>query len=155
MLNTAILIPPLILAIVYPKVGAIAGILGAVGAFLCIYSLPTITYLAQKKTEIDNPALMRALRINDFSMSPPKARRKRESLYDAEALDKDIKAGAPRKPSEMDFEMKDGSNDAPAILHGKSPNGNNEQQRHTKQVEGESKRKREFVFAFIVGIFII
>jgi|TARA_B110001450_G_C17504895_1_gene433948 hypothetical protein len=103
-LNTAILIPPLILAITYPHVGSIAGILGAVGAFLCIYSLPTITYLAQKKTEIDNPALMRALRINDFSMSPPKARSKRESLYNAEALDSDIKGGIPRKPS-VGYEM--------------------------------------------------
>tara|TARA_B110000285_G_C14802589_1_gene458204 strand:- start:426 stop:611 length:186 start_codon:yes stop_codon:yes gene_type:complete len=46
MMNAGILIPPLILAITYPKVGAIAGILGAIGAFLCIYSLPTITYLA-------------------------------------------------------------------------------------------------------------
>jgi hypothetical protein len=141
------------LAITYPQVGAIASILGALGAFLCIYSLPTITYLAQKKTEIDNPALMRALRINDFSMSPPKSRAKRESLYDAESLDKDIKGGDARKP--QDFVMKDGSSDPPAILQGKSPNGNNEQQRHVKEAEGESKRKREFVFAVMAGIFII
>jgi len=106
-LNTVILIPPLILAITFPHVGAIAGILGAVGAFLCIYSLPTITYLAQKKTEINNPALMRALRINDFSMSPPKARSKRESLYNAEGLDKDIKGGAASKPQE--YVMAEGS----------------------------------------------
>ena len=121
-MNTAILIPPLIFAITFPKVGAIAGILGAVGAFLCIYSLPTITYLAQKKTEIDNPALMRALRINDFSMSPPRPRSKRESLYNADDLDKDIKGGAARKPSE--YVMKEGND--PPILSGKSPNGNNE-----------------------------
>lgn len=125
-MNTAILIPPLIIAITYPHVGSIAGILGAVGAFLCIYSLPTITYLAQKKTEIDNPALMRALRINDFSMSPPRPRSKRESLYDAEALDKDIKGGNAKKP--QDFVMKE-SSEAPAILHGKSPNGNIEHQK--------------------------
>lgn len=46
MLNSAILIGPFILAVVYPHVGSVAGILGAVGAFLCIYSLPTITFLA-------------------------------------------------------------------------------------------------------------
>ena len=121
-LNTAILIPPLIVAITYPHVGAIAGILGAVGAFLCIYSLPTITYLAQKKAEIDNPALIRALRINDFSMSPPRPKSKRESLYNADSLDKDIKDGAVSKPGE--YVMKEGND--PPILHGKSPNGNNE-----------------------------
>ena len=120
MLNTAILIPPLILAITYPEVGSIAGILGAVGAFLCIYSLPTVTFLAQKKTEIDNPALMRALRINDFSLSPPKLRQKRESLYEDKDLDLDIRSGAPAKPQV-----------APAILDGKSPSGNTEHQKHT------------------------
>lgn len=75
--------------------------LGALGAFLCIYSLPTITYLAQKKTEIDNPALMRALRINDFSMSPPRPRKYRESLHNAEGLEADIKTGKASKPSEF------------------------------------------------------
>lgn len=58
MLNFGILIGPFILAVVYPHVGSIAGILGAVGAFVCIYTLPTLTFLAQKKTEIDNPELM-------------------------------------------------------------------------------------------------
>jgi hypothetical protein len=64
--------------------------------------------LAQKKTEIDNPALMRALRINDFSMSPPRPRKFRESLHNAEALDADIKNGAARKPSSSDFVMNTG-----------------------------------------------
>lgn len=62
---------------------------------------------------------MRALRINDFSMSPPKLRQKRESLYDAKDLDPDIKLGTQGKPE-----------DAPAILHGKSQSGNNEHQKH-------------------------
>ena len=58
---------------------------------------------------------MRAMRINDFSMSPPKARAKRESLYEA-----------PKGNDE--YVMKTGreSDKAPAILDGKSPNGNNE-----------------------------
>ena len=61
-----------------------------------------MTYLAQKKTEIDNPELMQALRTNNFTMSPPKPRKKRESLYTAENLDPDIVSGnvkMPRKPS--------------------------------------------------------
>ena len=45
-LNTLILTGPLILAITYPKVGKLAGILGAIGALLCIYILPTVTYIA-------------------------------------------------------------------------------------------------------------
>ena len=108
MLNFGILVGPFILAVVYPHVGSIAGILGAVGAFVCIYTLPTLTFLAQKKTEIDNPELMQALRTNNFTMSPPKPRKKRESLYTAENLDPDIVSGnvkMPRKPSAQ-FEMK-------------------------------------------------
>ena len=108
MLNFGILIGPFILAVVYPHVGSIAGILGAVGAFVCIYTLPTLTFLAQKKTEIDNPELMQALRTNNYTMSPPKPKRKRESLYTNENLDPDIVGGnakMPRKNSE--FEIKE------------------------------------------------
>lgn len=93
MLNFGILIGPFILAVVYPHVGAIASILGAIGAFVCIYTLPTLTFLAQKKTEIDNPELMQALRTNNFTMSPPKPKRKRISLWDTDEFDKDIKDG--------------------------------------------------------------
>jgi hypothetical protein len=92
-LNFSILIGPFVLAVTYPHVGSIAGILGALGAFICIYSLPVFTFVAQKKTEIDNPELMQALRTNNFTMSPPKPRRKRESLYTAENLDSDIRDG--------------------------------------------------------------
>lgn len=46
LLNTLILIMPLILSITYPEVGKVAGILGAVGGLLCIYLLPTVTYIA-------------------------------------------------------------------------------------------------------------
>lgn len=44
-MNGAILIIPLILAIGYPQVGKIAGLLGAVGGCLVIYILPTVTFL--------------------------------------------------------------------------------------------------------------
>lgn len=36
---------------------------------------------------------MRALRINDFTLSPPKLKKRRESLIDAELLDKEIAEG--------------------------------------------------------------
>jgi hypothetical protein len=49
---------------------------------------------------------MRALRINDFSMSPPKARKVRESLHNADSVASDIKNGSARKPS--DFVMNSG-----------------------------------------------
>jgi sodium-coupled neutral amino acid transporter 9 len=77
-LNSAILIPPMALAIFYPQVGKVAGILGAVGGLLCIYFLPTFTYLAQKRQEINNPALVEALRTNQFTLSPPKAQHRRK-----------------------------------------------------------------------------
>ena len=46
-LNFIILIFPLIIAILYPKAGSLAGTLGAIGGLLCIYILPTVTYLSQ------------------------------------------------------------------------------------------------------------
>ena len=76
MLNTLILIGPGILAVVYPEVGKLAGLLGAVGGCLCIYILPVVTFLAQKRTEINNPDLIKAIRKNTFSIkqqSPDKS----------------------------------------------------------------------------------
>jgi len=49
-MNFCILIGPAVLAIVYPEVAKLAGILGAFGAFLVIYCLPTFTILKHKKT---------------------------------------------------------------------------------------------------------
>jgi len=62
MLNLIILILPVILAIVYPHIGPLAGVLGSIGGFLCIYGLPVITFLSQKWMEVKHPALMEALR---------------------------------------------------------------------------------------------
>jgi len=71
MLNTLILIGPGVLAVVYPEVGHLAGLLGAVGGCLCIYILPVATFLAQKRTEIRNPELIKAIRKNTFQMVNP------------------------------------------------------------------------------------
>jgi hypothetical protein len=35
-----------------------------------IYLLPTITFLAQKRTEINNPDLVKALRKNTYTIKP-------------------------------------------------------------------------------------
>ena len=63
-LNFGILILPLFLAIFVPKIGPLAAVLGSLGGFLCIYGLPTITFISQKYMEVKHPALMEALRKN-------------------------------------------------------------------------------------------
>jgi nitrate/nitrite transporter NarK len=91
-LNTLILIGPCVLAIVYPNVGQLAGILGAIGALLGIYVVPTVTYIAQKKTEVLNPVLLRALRLNDFQLVQPNDD-KEISLSPKIAVRREIKVG--------------------------------------------------------------
>lgn len=51
-MNLIIITGPFLIAILYPKVGALAGILGSFSGCACIYILPTITYLKSKHTEI-------------------------------------------------------------------------------------------------------
>jgi hypothetical protein len=60
--NTGILAIPFILAIVYPKVGSLAGILGSVCSLGCIYVLPTITNLKVSYLEIQHPVLAEAIK---------------------------------------------------------------------------------------------
>jgi hypothetical protein len=59
---------PFLLAIFYPEVGKLAGILGSLSALACIYVLPTITYLKSKYTEIKHPMLAEALDKNEFDI---------------------------------------------------------------------------------------
>lgn len=80
MLNVLILIPPGLLAVFYPQVGILAGILGSLGGLLCIYIMPTVTFLAQKKTEINHPHLVAALRENNFVLSPPDSPEKHRQM---------------------------------------------------------------------------
>ena len=56
------------LAIFYPEVGKLAGMLGSISALACIYVLPTITYLKSKHTEIKHPMLADALDKNEFDI---------------------------------------------------------------------------------------
>jgi hypothetical protein len=83
MLNVFILIPPGLLAVLYPEVGILAGMLGSLGGLLCIYIMPTVTFLAQKKTEINHPQLVAALRENNFVLSPPGSPKARQMAEDA------------------------------------------------------------------------
>ena len=64
------MVGPAVLGIVYPQVGKLAGVLGAFGAFLVIYILPTVTMLKHKRTMIHNPALVEALREGNFILQP-------------------------------------------------------------------------------------
>jgi hypothetical protein len=45
--NFSILIGPVIIALLYPHVGKLAGLMGAFGGLFTIYILPTLTYLKQ------------------------------------------------------------------------------------------------------------
>ena len=56
-MNLMILVPPFILAIVYPNVAEIAGIMGAFASLLVVYFLPVFTYLKFKSTSVYNPEL--------------------------------------------------------------------------------------------------
>lgn len=48
LMNLGILTPPFILAIVYPNVAKIAGIMGAFASLLVVYFLPVFAYLKFK-----------------------------------------------------------------------------------------------------------
>lgn len=58
LINSCILLAPVILAIFYPQVAKLAALLGAVGGTLAIYIVPTITYVAQSHMAIKNPRLV-------------------------------------------------------------------------------------------------
>ena len=47
-MNVAIITGPFILAVVYPNVAEIAGIMGAFASLLVVYFLPVFTYLKFK-----------------------------------------------------------------------------------------------------------
>lgn len=69
--NVLILIAPFLLAIFYPQVGKLAGILGSFSALGCIYVMPTITYLKSLYTQVKNPLLAEAIRMNRFTYKSP------------------------------------------------------------------------------------
>ena len=73
LMNFAILILPYILAIVYPNVADIAGIMGALASLLVVYLLPVFTYLKYKHTAIYNPELATMVQratVSKITVSP-------------------------------------------------------------------------------------
>ena len=73
LMNFAILILPYILAIVYPNVADIAGIMGALASLLVVYLLPVFTYLKYKHTAIYNPELAKMVQratVSKITVSP-------------------------------------------------------------------------------------
>lgn len=132
MLNVLILIPPGLLAIFYPQVGVLAGILGSLGGLLCIYIMPTVTFLAQKKTEINHPHLVAALRENNFVLSPPGSPRSRGM---SEEAPKTPKIGI--RPSPQFDDVSDQEN----VLQMRN--------------DSHNARKTKFTLAVIVGVTII
>jgi hypothetical protein len=65
---------PLFFAIVYPKVGSILSVVGAISGLFIIYIIPVMCYLKKEKMEITNPVLAAGIRevpsVNDDKAIP-------------------------------------------------------------------------------------
>lgn len=57
--------PSFILAIYYPQVGVVAGLLGSLATMFVIYIMPIVTYLTYKWQAINNPKRMQNLIENE------------------------------------------------------------------------------------------
>lgn len=53
---------PLFFALVYPKVGSILSIVGAISGLFIIYIIPCVCYLKMLKMQIQNPILAEGIR---------------------------------------------------------------------------------------------
>ena len=60
---------PTLVAIVYPKVASVLGIIGSIAGLIIVYILPVFTYLKKVKTECENPILAKALDKNMYEIS--------------------------------------------------------------------------------------
>lgn len=63
-----LLIIPLCVAMFYPQIGSILGMIGSVAGLFIVYVLPTITYLKQVKTECEHPILAKAIKKNMYEI---------------------------------------------------------------------------------------
>ena len=61
---------PLIFSLFLPSVGSILSYAGAISGFFIIYILPVTTYMKWKRTQIQNPLLAEALKMNEYSVAP-------------------------------------------------------------------------------------
>jgi hypothetical protein len=74
--------PAFLLAMFYPNVGAIAGLISAFGSMLCIYALPLATYVSMLYQGILPPRVtseeaLDQTKIDDDLLSSPIVTRKR------------------------------------------------------------------------------
>ena len=65
----SLLMVPTLVAIIYPKVASVLGIIGSVAGLIIVYILPVITYLKKVKTECENPILAKALDKNMYEVN--------------------------------------------------------------------------------------
>ena len=70
LMNLAILTPPFLLAVFYPQVGTIAGLLGGFSTMLVVYFLPIVTYLKFRHSSITNPEVAQLIKRSTFVPSP-------------------------------------------------------------------------------------
>lgn len=59
-----LLLIPTCVAIFYPKVASVLGLVGSIAGFFIVYFLPVITYLKKVKTECEHPILAKAIAEN-------------------------------------------------------------------------------------------
>jgi hypothetical protein len=67
--NFWIIVGPLIIAITYPNVGVLAGLLGSFSGFLIVYFLPLTVFVKSMHTQVQHPLLAEALENRDYSLS--------------------------------------------------------------------------------------
>ena len=70
LINFGISFFPLLFALFYPNVGIILSYAGAVSGFAIIYILPVTTYMKWRRTQIQNPLLAEALKMNEYNVAP-------------------------------------------------------------------------------------
>jgi len=66
--TVSLLMVPTFVAIFYPKVASVLGIIGAIAGLLIVYILPVITYLKKVKTECEHPLLAKAIHKNEYEV---------------------------------------------------------------------------------------
>ena len=60
----------LLFALFLPSVGIILSYAGAISGLVIIYALPVTTYMKWKRTQIQNPLLAEALKMNEYNLAP-------------------------------------------------------------------------------------
>lgn len=156
-LNTLILTGPCILAIVYPNVGQLAGTMGAFGGFFCIFFLPTVTYLSQKRLEILNPALINALRTNEYIVTPPSERRRfgsNENSPKPGEENEEMIVVENTQSQILLFEEGRKSYKQSSIIPIRESSMESERDERVFQMKSAADRKKEYYLTVVIGVII-